>query len=240
MRAPSSAKATFAGSEHDASLSSLLSSALCIGPCVAVCRAGTSCPALCMFPDVCLGSRLAFSELIRIREGRPCTGLYPCVPWMRKPEANDASCPSWAQKPQGESGREGGKSRGAPAHVPLRNGTQAAAAAVATCSRLQEISWQVPLNRSWDIREALRRTCRRRRRRPRCCRRRCRRWHQAEIPGVPWSLGVCLANFTLASPAASFSIVASSAPCKRPDHALHGKWQRQRQAEFQLLPGARG
>ena len=209
MRAPSSAKAMFAGSENDASLSSLLSSALCIRPCVAVCRARTSCPALCMLPDVCLGSRLAFSELIRIREGRPCTGLYPCVPWMRKPEANDA--PSWAQKPQGESEREGGKSRGAPAHVahvPLRNGTQAAAAAMAMCSRLQEISWQVPLNRSWDIREAPRRTCRRRRRRPRCCRRRCRRWQQAGIPG-PWSPDAWLANFTPASLAASFAIVSA-------------------------------
>ena len=145
---------------------------------------------------------------------------------MRKPEATDASCPSWAQKPQGEGEREGGKGRGAPAHVahmPLRNGIQAAAAAMATCSRLQEISWQVPLNGSWDIREALRRRCRRRRRRPRCCRRRCRRWQQEEIPGVPWSIGVCLANFTHASPAASFSIVASSAPCKTRDHPLHGK-----------------
>ena len=87
-----------------------------------------------------------------------------------------------------------------------------------TCSCLQEISWQVSFSGRWDIREALRRTCRRprrrrprrrrpRRRRPRRCRRRCRRGHQAEISGVPWSPDVCLANFTPTSPAASFAIV---------------------------------
>ena len=146
MRAPSSAKTTCAGSEHDASLSSLRSSAPCIGLCVTVCRARTSCSALCTFLVVCLRSRLAFSELIRTRfelgarplnpEGRPCTGLYPCVPWMRKPEANDANCPSWAQKPRGEGEREGGKGRGASAHVadtPLRNGKERAAAGMTTC-----------------------------------------------------------------------------------------------------------
>ena len=88
MRAPSSAKTTCAGSEHDASLSSLRSSAPCIGLCVTVCRARTSCSALCTFLVVCLRSRLAFSETHSNSfelgapaplnpEGRPCTGLYP-------------------------------------------------------------------------------------------------------------------------------------------------------------------
>ena len=149
---------------------------------------------------------------------------------MRKPEANDANCPSWAQKPRGEGEREGGKGRGASAHVaraPLRNGKERAAAAMATCSCLQEISWQASFSGRWDIREALRRTCRRpRRRRPLRCRRRCRRGNQAEIPGMPWSPDVCLANFTPTSPAASFAIVffrrvESSARC-RTRHALHG------------------
>ena len=70
----------------------------------------------------------------------------------RKPEANDANCPSWVQKPRGDGEREGGKGRGAPtsarisvaAHVAIRHGTERAAAAMATWSRLQEISWQVP------------------------------------------------------------------------------------------------
>ena len=50
----------------------------------------------------------------------------------RKPEANDAHCPSWVQKPRGDGEREGGKGRGAPssarisvaAHVAIRHGTE--------------------------------------------------------------------------------------------------------------------
>ena len=113
------------------------------------------------------------------------------------PDANDANCPSWAQKPRGKGESEGGKG--------IEAAKCRAAAAMATCSRLQEISEQVPLSGCWDICEALRRTCLRpRRRRPPRCRRRCRRWRQADIPGMPWSPDVCLANFTPTSRAASF------------------------------------
>ena len=134
---------------------------------------------------------------------------------MRKPDAN---CQSRAQKPRGEGESEGGKGRSAPtsarigvaahvAHVPLRHGTERAAADMATCSRLQEINWQVPLNGSWDIREALRRTCRRpRRQRPRRCRR-CCRWHQAEISGVP---GVLMCVWQTLRPHLQLSILRSS------------------------------
>ena len=90
---------------------------------------------------------------------------------------------------------------------PLRNGKERAAAGMGNVYSpvSKKSAGKFHSVGRWDIREALRRTCRRprrrrprrrrpRRRRPRRCRRRCRRGHQAEISGVPWSPDVCLAK----------------------------------------------